>query len=148
MNDVAVEEPDLKLAGLSLWARSREFPLSADYWDGNWLNVFVRVEAQGALVEASGPFLRNDELAMFAEKLELVQRDLTGEAELACMEPNLNVKVRCGSLGRVEAKVSITPDHLAQSHEFTFEIDQSYLAEVLRGCRRILAQMPVIGAPG
>lgn len=147
MDDVHAEEPDLKLAGLSLWVRSRQFPDCEDYWDGNWLNIFARVEASGSFVEVSGPFLRNDELAAFAAQLESVQRDLTGEAKLACMEPNLNAKVRCGSLGHIEVVIAITPDHLAQSHEFTFGIDQSYLAPVLRGCRRILERVPVIGAP-
>ncbi len=143
-----VEEPDLKLAGFSLWVRSRQYPHCDDYWDGNWLDVVARVEAPGSFVEAAGPFLRNDELVAFAAQLEVVQRDLTGEAELACMEPNLNMKVRCGSLGHMEAVISITPDNLTQSHELTLDIDQTYLAPVLRSCRRILQRFPIIGAPG
>ncbi len=140
------EEPDLKLAGLSLWVLARQYPDSADYWDGNWLDVVARVEASGAFVETRGSFLRNDELAAFVVQLERVQRDLTGDAELACMEPNLHVKVRCVSMGRIEMVISITPDHRAQSHAFTFEIDQSYLTSTLRECRRILARLPVVGS--
>lgn len=31
----AMEEPDLKIAGFSLWAVVRQFPQATDYWDGN-----------------------------------------------------------------------------------------------------------------
>lgn len=146
MNDTIADEPDLKLAGLSLWVLARQFPDADDYSDGNWLDILARVEAPGAFVEARGPFLRTYELAAFAEQLERVQHDLTGEAELACLEPNLNVKIRGGSMGHIEVVISITPDHLAQSHKFTFEIDQSYLAPLLRECKRILKRLAVVGS--
>jgi hypothetical protein len=141
-----IDEPDIKLAGLSLWALEWQFPESHDFWDGNWLNIRASVEAHGAFVEISGPWLRNDELAAFREQLAKLERDLTGEAELHCIEPALNVKVRCGSLGHVEVEVAITPDHLTQTHRFIFEADQSYLKPVLRGCARILERFPQRGS--
>lgn len=51
------EELDIKFAGMSLWVLGRQFPDLDDYWDGNWLNVQVRVEASGAAVEAAGPII-------------------------------------------------------------------------------------------
>ncbi len=141
------EEPDLKLAGLSLWARARQFPESIDFWDGNWLNIRALVEAPGSYVEISGPWLRSDELASFAQQLETVERELVGKAELHCLEPALNATVNCSSLGQVEVTVAATPDHLTQTHEFIFEVDQSYLRPVLSGCKRILDRFPVRGAP-
>jgi len=47
------DEPDLKFEGLSLWVLG-QFPDHNEYWDGNWLNVRVRVETRAA-VETCGP---------------------------------------------------------------------------------------------
>lgn len=142
-----INEPDLKFAGLSLWVRSREFPDIVEYWDGNWLDIMCRVESHGAFVEFAGPFLRTDELAAFSKQLAGIQKDLIGEAELECMEPNLNIKVQCKALGHLDVVISITPDNLTQSHVFTFEVDQSYLTSVLSDCKRILKAFPIVGSP-
>ena len=141
-------DPDVKLAGLSLWALSREFPESDDYWDGNWIHILARVEASGAQVEVQGPYVRSDELAAFQDQLVTMHRDLKGIAELRCLEPSLKAKVTCSSLGHMEVAIDITPDHLSQSHHFVFGIDQTYLAAALAGCRRVLERFPVKAAPG
>lgn len=140
-------DPDLKLAGLSIWALSRQFPDLHDYWDGNWINVRIRVEALGSFVETVGPWLRTDEIAAFAEQLAKLHRDLAGTAELECTEPMLGVKVTCGSLGQVTMIVDVTPDHLTQSHQIEFAIDQSYLGSILSNCHHLLERFPVRGSP-
>jgi hypothetical protein len=143
--DYRARDPDLRFAGLRLWVWGREFPGSDDYWDGNWLNIEARVEATGAVVRTSGACLRSDEIASFADQLENLYKNVCGNAELACLEPNLSIKVRCDKLGAVEAVICITPDHMTQMHKFTFAIDQSYLPEPLKGCREILDRFPIKG---
>jgi hypothetical protein len=140
-------EPDLRLAGLSLWVVSRERPDDSDYWDGNWLNIRARVEDAGALVKIAGPWVRSDELADFLDQLAALYRDLKGTAELDCLEPMLRIKVTCAKRGDVEVTVEITPDPLTQAHRFTFMIDQSYLASTLAGLERLLERFPVKGTP-
>lgn len=140
-------EPDLKLAGLSLWVLKRQFPGADDYWDGNWLDIRAGVEASGAYVEIGGPWLRTDELSRFAEQLTALDRDVTGTAELACMEPALHAKIVCGTLGHMEVTIEISPDHMTQSHQFIFLIDQTYIRHVVADCKRILEGYPVIGRP-
>jgi hypothetical protein len=140
MNSV---EPDLKLAGFSLWVLGHQFPAATDYWDGNWLNVRARVEAPGSTVEARGAFLSAPELASFAEQLESLNAALVGEARLRCLEPNLKIAIRCGSLGHVAVEIVLTPNHMTQSHEFKFDLDQSYLGPLLDGCRSVLLRWPV-----
>jgi len=137
--------PDLKLAGLALWIVGREFEQGVDYWDANWLYVRARVEMPGACVEAEGTWLRADELESFADQLEVALRDLRGSAELLCMEPHLGVTVKIGTRGDATATVDLTPDLINQSHQFVFDIDQSYLAETLAGCQRIISRFPVRG---
>jgi hypothetical protein len=80
-----IGEPDLHLAGLSLWLFGRQFPDQSDYWDGNWLNARVRVEATEAVVEAHGAIIHAaelesfaNELEVFANELEVLDRTLTG----------------------------------------------------------------------
>ncbi|TPI31252.1 hypothetical protein FJW08_11415 [Mesorhizobium sp. B3-2-1] len=141
------DEPDILLAGLSLWAMSREFPDSDDYWDGNWINILARVDASGARIEVQGPYVRSDELGVFHDQLATLYRDLRGSAELKCIEPALRAKVTCGLLGQIEVIVDITPDHLFQSHHFVFTVDQSCLVVTLAGCRRVLQLFPVKNAP-
>jgi len=136
-------EPDLKLDGFSLWVLGRQFPGANDHWDGNWLNVRARVEAPGALVEAQGAIIFAPELAEFVKQLETLHTNLVGEAALRCLEPNLQVAIRGDSLGHVTVKLKITPDHMNQSHEFKFDLDQTYLGPFLDGCKRILSRWPV-----
>src|SRR5262245_13745695 len=119
-----IERPDLQLAGLSLWVVGRQYPGCNDYWDGNWLDVRVRVEAPGAAVEAHGAIVHAPELESFANELDLLDSRLTGEASLKCMEPNLIVAILGNRLGQATATIMVTPDHMTQSHKFIFSIDQ------------------------
>src|SRR5205823_9919345 len=116
-------EPDLKLGGFSLWVLGRQFPDATDYWDGNWLNVRARVETPSAVADAKGPFVTIPELATFAKELEALHASLVGEAGLRCMEPDLEIAIRSGSRGQMAAKVTLSPDHMIQSHEFKFDLD-------------------------
>jgi hypothetical protein len=74
------EEPDLQLAGLSIWVLGHTCPNQNDWWDGNFLNVRVRVEAAEAVVEAHGPIIHAANLESFTNELELLYSTLKGNA--------------------------------------------------------------------
>ena len=137
------DEPDLGLAGLSIWVLGRQFPDQNDYWDGNWLNVRVRVEPTGATVEAHGPIIHASELESFTKELEQLDSALTGNASLKCMEPNLDVVIRGDKRGQATMTIRITPDHMTQSHEFICSIDQTYFKPFIAQCRKILSDYPI-----
>jgi hypothetical protein len=59
------EEPDLQIAGLSLWVFGYQFPNTNDFWDGNWLNVRTQVEGNGAVVKHAAPFFARPILSRF-----------------------------------------------------------------------------------
>jgi hypothetical protein len=139
------EEPDLKLAGLSIWVLGRQFPHQNDYWDGNWLNVRVRVEATGTTVEAQGPIIHAGELVSFMKELEQLDSTLIGNASLKCIEPNLDVLIRCDARGQATTTIKITPDHMTQSHEFIFSIDQTYFKLVIAQGKKIISDYPIKG---
>ena len=48
-------------------------------------------------------------------------------------------------LGHIRAQVDITPDNLTQSHRFEFEIDQSYLPNIIEKCAAIVQKYPIRG---
>ena len=141
------DEPDLQLAGFSLWVIGRQFPDQSDYWDGNWLNVRVRVESTEALVEAHGPILHATELESFFQELQLLDNTLAGTASLKCREPNLDIAIVGNSRGQATVAIRVTPDHMTQSHEFTFSIDQTYFQPLIAKCKIILADYPIKGTP-
>ena len=139
--------PDLKLSGLQIWIHNRQFPNTNDYWDGNWLDVTVHCGALNSSVWTSGTIIHLSEIADWLKDVEAMESSLQGEASLACMEPQLGVTLKAKNLGHISMVIDITPDILSQSHQFTFEIDQSYLPPFIRSCRTILQHYPLKGQP-
>ncbi len=138
--------PDFKIAGFCVWVLGREFEDRQDFWDGNWLRVSAHCGAEGAQVRASGPILHLSEIHLWLEQATELHRNLTGTAELRCMEPNLNAKIELKDR-RGNLVVDITPNNLTQQHRFTFEMDQSYLPELTGALARLLQKLPIRGKP-
>lgn len=139
--------PSIHLAGLKIWVHGRQYPESSDYWDGNWLVVTAECASLGAIVRVHGPIIHLPELARWADMAETVHSSLSGEANLECMEPELSVKLAIDKLGHVLMTVNITPDHLAQNHCFSFELDQTDLPNLIRECRTVLDCYPIKAQP-
>jgi hypothetical protein len=137
------EAAQLSIAGLSLWFHGRQFPESQQYWDGNWMNVTAYCWADGAEVRISGPFVHLSEVVRWAEESAQLHATLSGEANLACLEPELCVTLQAMSRGQIEMTVDITPDPHTQVHQFCFEIDQSYVPQLIRQCHGILEEFPL-----
>jgi len=136
-------EPDLRIAGLRLWIHGRACPDATDYWDGNWLRATAWCSSPGATVRVHGSIVHLGELVGLLRGCERLHETLTGRAELACIEPYLHVSLIAATGGHIRVDVSITPDHMAESHSFTDEFDQTYLPPVVAACRRILERYPV-----
>ncbi len=148
LNSAPTGEPSLRVAGLEIWVHGRESPGAQDHWDGNWLRVTARCVTPGASrVHAEGPILHLSEIEAFLRGCEAMHESHAGSAALDCMEPNLSAELSMESAGHLAATVHITPDHLTETHTYRFEIDQSFLPEIIRGCRRIMEDYPVRGSP-
>lgn len=135
--------PDLKLAGLQIWIHSRQFPQAKDYGDGNWVNVTAHCGTMDADIWTQGSIIHLSEIESWLKQIELMYEKLDGKAELSCMEPNLFARMKIDQRGQVSLLVKITPDHMNQKHEFTFEIDQSYLPSLISELKEILKRFPV-----
>lgn len=138
-------KPHLHLAGFKLWVHGYEYRDATDYWDGNWLNATAICSENGATVLVRGAFIRTDEIHHWQLAVEKLNAEMDGEAQLACMDPEIGVTLKAQSLGAIEMEVHITPDHLTQEHRFTFAIDQSYLQSLLSQCVRLLSEFPIRG---
>ena len=140
-------EPDIKLSGLEIWIHGYQFPDEIDYLDGNWIDITARCTAKNALVWVTGNILHLPDLKHLMNTSEKLYKNLEGEADLPCIEPNLSLKLKASSLGQISMVVNITPDHMNQRHIFEFEIDQSYLPELISSCKKVLNRFKIKGKP-
>jgi hypothetical protein len=136
--------PNLQIAGFRLWVHGREFPESHEYDDGNWLRITAHCGAEGASVWVSGSIIQVMDITGFAKECEALENGSKPAASLAPHEPELNIGiVRTDLLGHFDLTVEITANHLQQEHRFRFEIDQSYMANIVNQCREIENSYPV-----
>jgi hypothetical protein len=141
--------PDLKVAGFQLWVHGRQFPEAEDRDDGNWLRVTAHCGASGASVWAQGAILMVTDIAGFADRCTAMSRGKASSATLDPLEPELRISLETSDrLGHLRAQVEITPDHLSQLHRMEFEIDQSYLADIIKQCSAIVHEYPIRGVHG
>ena len=137
-------EPALKLAGFQLWIHGREFPEARDFDDGNWLRVTAHCGASGASVWAQGSIITAADVEWFRRSCLALQLAEATAAALDPFEPELRIIIEAADrMGHLSVRVQITPDHLSQSHAFEFEIDQSYLPQIIDQCTRILKEYPI-----
>ena len=136
-------EPDLVIAGLRIWVHGRQFPQSADYWDGNWLRVTAYCMYPQSIVRAHGAIIHLGEIVGLLNECENLYKTLNGQACLRCIEPNLGVELTAESGGHINVRLTITPDQLTESHNFTDGIDQTYLLPIISACQAILTKFPV-----
>ncbi len=131
-------QPDLQIAGLQIWIHGRQFPDANDYWDGNWVRATAYCIYPGSVVRTHGSIIHLGEIAGLLHGCEDLYNTLKGSAGLDCTEPNLNVQLAATTMGHIKIIISITPDHLAETHEYTDEIDQTYLPPVITACKQII----------
>ncbi len=118
-----------------------------DYNDGNWLNVTAFYSNKSASVTVSGTFIMITDIVCFTEKCEELIAGKTDIARIQPLDPELNIEIKkIDPLGHLEMTVQITPDHILQKHTFRIEIDQSYLPDIIKQCRKIESEYPIRGA--
>ena len=82
----------------------------------------------------------------FGDQCDAMLRGGSTSAALDPLEPELAVSLEVADcLGHVRVQVEITPDHLAQSHKMEFDLDQSYLPDIIKQCSAIVREYPIRG---
>lgn len=145
MKNIQTNKPDLVIEKLKIWIHGRQFPDASDYWDVNWLNVTTRYDSVGSFVEASGHIIHLSEIVAFLESSEKVLRGIDRVIELTTVEPNIGLRLECDKLGYIKGELNITHDHMSEKHEYTLDMDQSYLPGIITLCKAILVEYPIRG---
>jgi hypothetical protein len=136
-----LEPPDVKLVGLRIWVHGLRQENSGDPSD-DWVVGTAHCRAEGADVWVSGTLFPVFSLQHWIAACENIQRNLAGEAVLDGVDPELFVKLKTADrLGNLRMLVKITPDHMSQQHQFEFELDQSYLPNLIRECKAALTNL-------
>jgi len=119
-----------------------------DYWDGNWLIVDVACKTGSSETQISGSFLRSDELSeLFDDLVRFQCNPGTKTAKLKAMEPYFGLEFeKTSARGALSAKVEIRPPTaVSELHRMTFQIDQSYLPEIIKALGSVVQTYPVKG---
>ncbi len=147
MSDSKLEhlgEAAIRVAGLRIWVHGRANPEAMDAWDGNWLTITAHCGEAGASVRVFGEILDLVSFQTWATELMQLYDRLEGEAVLTSHEPNLEARVQSiDRSGHLTLSVSITPNHMTQSHTFEFDLDQSYLPALAAQCQAVLTSYPI-----
>ncbi len=139
----ALGEPHIRLGGLRLWVHGRQFPDATDYWDGNWLRVTAHCVYPESTVRAHGAIVHLSEVFGLRQSCARLYETLEGEAALDCMEPNLGVTLKARTMGHIDVRISITPNHMTEKHVYLDTIDQSFLPPLVASCERLLEEYPL-----
>lgn len=124
----------------------REFPESADYWDGNWVYATVRIRV-GAFRGEYEAQLRTDELAQLRSGLVRLHAELSGNASLESMEEWLRITIEGDGRGHFIARCEARDQPgIGNMLRFELRFDQTELPPVLASLDAVLAAFPVKGS--
>lgn len=134
--------PSLRIAGFQLWIHEEPGAFSSGEPYEGWLSVTAHCGASGASVWTQGSILELSDIVAFGDQCSALARGERTTAALDPIEPWMNVTLeKLDRLGHVGLRVEITPELGEQSHSFKFEIDQTYLAGIVRDCAAIVADL-------
>ena len=141
-------EPSFQIASyFQLWVHGREFPNAMDDIDGNFLVVSAVCRTLGARVWIKNePIVMITDFSGFASECASLHRKESHSAVLYPVEPRLRVSLEAADeLGHIRLRIEITHDCPRQSHVMDFEIDQSYLPDIINQCEQIIHKYPIRG---
>ncbi|SON53815.1 hypothetical protein HDIA_0274 [Hartmannibacter diazotrophicus] len=137
-------DPDLTIAGLSIWVWE-SVSRGDNFWDANWLNSTIRVEAFGSNVEVKGTTIHLSDLLFLRSEIRKLAGHFPGSFTLNFSEPYLSLDFECDKLGHVNIVIRITPNCYEQKHEYRFAADQTCFGVVMDQLRRVIAKFPATG---
>ena len=124
---------------------SRSYPNYTDYWDGNWLNARVTVSV-GGFKGLLGGYLRAEEFLRFRGEIEKLNNTLSGKATFSTMEEWISFSLTGDGRGHVILKGQVRDRPGSENTlNFTIELDQTFLPQILKGLDKTIKLFPVIG---
>lgn len=129
------------------WVRIQVFIRShsgaTDYWDANWLDCAVEVDA-APFTGSFSASLRTDEFERFRDGLKTAYETLRLGATFETMEEWLTIEAKGDGLGHFSADCQAIagPDRVKLRFELNF--DQTEIPEMLKSLDAILEKFPVL----
>ena len=145
LTSVTIGSPDSEY--LIIHVINREYPLSSDYYDGNWVGSTIKVSAGGFAGKITAS-LRSEEFVKFMNELSMLYEELSGQAHFTTMEQWLSITVVGDGLGHFEAQCQLSDNAPAGGGNtlyFTLHFDQTFIPGIIAGLKRIITAFPVIG---
>lgn len=90
----------------------------------------AKCDGPGAWVVAEPCCLIGDIEKWYAD-LDKLYKDIEGKVSFFALESDFKIGMTGNKLGQIELTIDISSDPLTQSHQFIFELDQSYLPSVV-----------------
>jgi hypothetical protein len=132
---------------LNITLLGRSHPQASDYWDGNWLQAVVKVEAGGFRGSVGGD-LRADELARFLDQFMRLQESLRGTAEFETMEGWLSIRVAGDGQGHMGCRCVIRDKPgIGNTLDCTLTTDQTFTLTTVAQLAVAVKAFPVVGEP-
>jgi len=124
---------------------SRTHPDANDFYDGNWLNTKVLIEA-GSFSGTINGQLRAEELVSFQDELTKLHESLSGSVKFSTMEEWLSFEMTGDGKGHFSCTGKIA-DEVGYGNVLNFQIylDQTFIPEILNGLGRVVKAFPVLG---
>jgi hypothetical protein len=145
MCEVAFHCDDGNLLRIAL--NGRTHPDADDYWDGNWLQASVTIQAGGFHGSVDGD-LRTEELARFLEQLADVQKTLSGTAEFHTMEEWLSIRVTGNGRGHMTIRCVVwDAPGVGNTLECQLTADQTFTKKTVEELAAAVKAYPVAGMP-
>ena len=114
-----------------------------DYWDDNWLNVNITIQAGGFSGNAEANIITS-ELERFLAELKPLYETLSGTAVFKTLEEQLDLQLIGDGKGHIELN-GIVADQagIGNRLHFTLHFDQTQLRVSICELEKVLKQFPV-----
>ncbi len=118
---------------------------SGDPDDLNWLNARVSVSSKVWVGKTFELNLRTEEFEHLLSQLKNLNGTLKGEVNFQATEGQLEFKMIGNGLGKTEVICKATNSHVPlNALEFEFEIDQTYLGNIISQVEEVIRNFPSI----
>ena len=133
----------IKLSQLELEVIGYERIQANDYYDANWLMVSVTADTNGINTKFARSCLLTSDLVEFNDQLINLNSGRKDSATLESFEPNIELSItKVDSLGHLKMIVKLIPTD-ENFHQFSLQIDQSYLPLIIADIKDALLRYPV-----
>lgn len=114
-----------------------------EYWDDNWLNVDIRVQAGGFKGSVAATFITS-ELEKFSSELRALFETLSGTAVFTTLENQLNLRLTGDGKGHIDmvGEVADQPGIGNRLH-FALKFDQTQLGTSIRELANVITAFPI-----